>query len=162
MKANFKVPHATSNKPKKPHQGSRLMRDLQLCVYSQLVPEEICKAIVLLHIVQRGHVPRRIIHARAGIKSRSRAVRSLSTAGAAEQDWSWWRTSGLRQRSGGGRSGAGGGQAAGDRTGRRTDPDSTVELAEDEWTQAVQRSRSIDLELCTHRHVLSNMHLGGR
>ncbi len=39
---------------------------------------------------------------------------------------------------------------------------STVELAEDEWTQAVQRSRSIDLELCTHRHVLSNMYLGGR
>ncbi len=30
-----------------------------------------------------------------------------------------------------------------------TDPDSTVELAEDKWTEAVQRSRSIDLELCT-------------
>ncbi len=35
-------------------------------------------------------------------------------------------------------------------------PDSTVELAEDEWTQAVQRSRSIDLELCTHKHVYTS------
>ncbi len=118
------------------------MRNLQLCVQSQLVPEEICKAIASA-IVQRGHVPRRITHARAGIQRRSRPVRSLSTAGAAEQDWSWWRTSGLGQRSGGGRTGAGGGQAAGGRTGRTQTVDSTVELAEDEWTQAVQRSRSI-------------------
>ncbi len=50
----------------------------------------------------------------------------------------------------------------GSRTGRTQLPDRTVELAEDEWTQAVQRSRSTNLELCTHRHVLSNMHLGGR
>ncbi len=49
------------------------------------------------------------------------------------QEWSWRRTSGWCQD--------------------WTDPDSTVELAEDEWTQAVQRSRSIDLELCTHTHM---------
>ncbi len=182
MKANFKVPHATSNKPKKPHQDSNFVKSPIMRLEPTRSRTNLQSYSAMRYcIVQRGHVPRRITHARAGIKSRCRAVRSLSTAGAAEQDWRSWRRlsgPGTGPRSGGGRirTGADRGRADPGRGGAAVG----VELAEDKMlvtgldgpreysgagggrVDAVRRSRSTDLELCTHRHVLSNMHLGGR
>ncbi len=137
MKANFKVPHATSNKPKKPHQGSDLCEISNYASRASSFPKKFVKLLILFSAGTYPDVS--LTRARLeGIKSRPRAVRSLSTAGAAEQDWSWWRTCGLRQRRGGGRSGAGGGQARlvpgldGPRQysgagGGRVDPGSTAE-----------------------------------
>ncbi len=133
MKANFKVPHATSNEPKKSHQGSDLCEISNYASRASSFPKKFVKLLILFSA--GTYVPSRITHARAGIKGgleqfahyrrwerRSRTGagggQADSGRGAAEQDWSWRRTSGLGQRSGGGRSGAGGGQAAGGRTGR--------------------------------------------
>ncbi len=171
LTSRSRTPHLTSRK-------SHIKASSDLCEISNYAsrassfPEKFAKLIILFSAGTYPDVS--LARARAGIKSGSGALRSLSTAGAAEQDWSRSWSGGLGGQADSGRGAEAAGVelaederlVTGSRTGRTQAGRRTVELAEDEWTQAVnvQRSRStcIDLELCTHRHVLSNMHLGGR
>ncbi len=113
MKAKFKVPHATSNKPKKPYQGSDLCEISNYASRASSFPKKFAKAIVQRSAGTYPDV------SRAGIKGRSLAVRSYRRRERRSRTGAGGGQADSRQRSGGGRSGAGGGRAAGDRT-RRT------------------------------------------
>ncbi len=146
MKANFKVPHATSNKPKKPHQGSDLCEISNYASRASSFPNKFAKLLynIMLsagtytqtyHSRTRGY--NKSVSSSSHYRRRERRIRTGAGGGQADpgrggeaaggelaedkrQEWSWRRTSGWWQD--------------------WMDPDSTVELVEDKWTQAVQRS----------------------